>query len=371
MADVKLCGKPRSGLLDRQDLTTYDGPMPPTSVSTRVPVVILTGHLGSGKTTLLNHLLRQPGARVGVVVNDFGDINVDAGLVTGQVDEPASIAGGCLCCLPDAGGLDDALEKLTHPRLALDVVIVEASGIAEPGTLARLVRFSGVERVRRGGLIEVVDASAYFDTLDDGRGPAPVRFAAASLVVVNKTDLVPADDRSEVLARIEERVREHNPEVHVAYAVGGRIDPRLVYDAAVPEDPPDELPIAALLREAAASGHETHQHARAVTVTTPGTIEPSRLVDLLEEPPATAYRVKGTVAVATGQGPRSYHVNLVGRSAHVAAARTPNQASELVAIGLELETDPVRERLAKALAPAQRPSTEGLRRLRQLVRVSL
>ncbi|MER6974750.1 GTP-binding protein [Nocardioides sp. NPDC000445] len=345
--------------------------MPPTSTSSRVPVVILTGHLGSGKTTLLNHLLRQPGARVGVVVNDFGDINVDAGLVTGQIDEPASIAGGCLCCLPDAGGLDDALEKLTHPRLALDVVIVEASGIAEPGTLAKLVRFSGVERVRRGGLIEVVDASAYFDTLDDGRGPAPVRFAAASLVVINKTDLVPAAERDEVLARIERRVREHNPEVHIAYAVGGRIDPRLVYDAAVPEDPPDELPIAALLRVAAAS-HEAHQHARAVTVTTPGTIEPARLVDLLEEPPATAYRVKGTVAVATGQGPRSYHVNLVGRSAHVAAARRSQDAtSELVAIGLELEADSVRVDLTDALAPAERPSTEGLRRLRQLVRVSL
>lgn len=352
--------------------------MPPSSASTRVPVVVLTGHLGSGKTTLLNHLLRQPGARVGVVVNDFGDINVDAGLVTGQVDEPASIAGGCLCCLPDAGGLDDALEKLTHPRLALDVIIVEASGIAEPGTLARLVRFSGVERVRSGGLIEVVDASAYFDTLDDGRGAAPVRFAAASLVVINKTDLVPAGDREEVLARIEQRVRERHPEVQIAYAVGGRIDPRLVYDAAVPEDPPDELPIAALLREAAAEheAHVAHQHARAVTVSTPGTIEPARLLDLLEDPPAAAYRVKGTVAVATGQGPRSYQVNLVGRSAHVAAQRQPARTaaaptSELVAIGLELDPDAVRQRLADALAPAERPSTDGLRRLRQLVRVSL
>lgn len=349
--------------------------MPPTNASTRVPVVILTGHLGSGKTTLLNHLLRQPGARVGVVVNDFGDINVDAGLVTGQVDEPASIAGGCLCCLDDAGGLDDALEKLTHPRLALDVVIVEASGLAEPGTLARLVRFSGVERVRRGGLIEVVDASAYFDTLDDGRGPAPVRFAAATLVVINKTDLVPAADRDELLARIEQRVREHNPEVQIAYAVGGRIDPRLVYDAAVPEDPPDELPIAALLR-AAAADHAAHQHARSVTVTIPGTIEPARLLDLLEDPPTAAYRVKGTVAVATGQGPRSYQVNLVGRSAHVAAERrTPSRAtdprSELVAIGLELDPEAVRQRLTDALAPAERPSTDGLRRLRQLVRVSL
>jgi len=97
-----------------------------------IPVIALTGYLGAGKTSLLNHVLQAPGARIGVVINDFGEINVDAALVTGQVDEPVSIAGGCVCCLPDDGGLDEALEKLTDPRLALDVIIVEASGLADP-----------------------------------------------------------------------------------------------------------------------------------------------------------------------------------------------------------------------------------------------
>src|ERR1700743_412944 len=78
----------------------------------RIPVVALTGHLGAGKTTVLNHVLGHPGARIGVVINDFGDINVDATLVTGQVDEPASIAGGCLCCLADDQALDEAPAKL-------------------------------------------------------------------------------------------------------------------------------------------------------------------------------------------------------------------------------------------------------------------
>ena len=82
--------------------------MPPRTI----PVIALTGYLGAGKTSLLNHVLRTPQARLGVVINDFGELNVDAGLVTGQIDEPASIAGGCVCCLPDNGGLDDALTKL-------------------------------------------------------------------------------------------------------------------------------------------------------------------------------------------------------------------------------------------------------------------
>ncbi|WP_299016134.1 GTP-binding protein, partial [uncultured Caulobacter sp.] len=83
-------------------------------------MIALTGFLGAGKTTLLNHVLRTPGARIGVVINDFGDLNVDAALVTGQIDEPASIAGGCLCCLTDDDALDEALTKLADPALGLD-----------------------------------------------------------------------------------------------------------------------------------------------------------------------------------------------------------------------------------------------------------
>lgn len=140
------------------------------------PVIALTGYLGAGKTTLLNHVLRVPGARIGVVINDFGELNVDAALVTGQVDEPASIAGGCICCLPDEGGLDEALAKLADPRLGLDAIIVEASGLADPVAISRIIRFSGVERVRHGGVVDVVDAATHFDTVDQGgicRHPLP------------------------------------------------------------------------------------------------------------------------------------------------------------------------------------------------------
>lgn len=114
-----------------------------------VPVIALTGFLGAGKTTLLNHVLRTPGARIGVVINDFGDLNVDAALVTGQVDEPASIAGGCLCCLAEDDTLDEALTRLADPRLDLDAIIVEASGLADPVAISRIIR---VQRRRQRAL---------------------------------------------------------------------------------------------------------------------------------------------------------------------------------------------------------------------------
>ena len=118
-----------------------------------IPVIALTGYLGAGKTSLLNHVLRTSPARIGVVINDFGDINVDATLVSGQIDEPASIAGGCICCLPDDGGLDAALAKLADPRLELDAIIVEASGLADPVSIARIVGFSGVDGVRKDSVL--------------------------------------------------------------------------------------------------------------------------------------------------------------------------------------------------------------------------
>ena len=146
-----------------------------------VPVIALTGYLGAGKTTMLNHVLRTPGARIGVVINDFGELNVDAGLVTGQIDEPASIAGGCICCLSDDDTLDEALTKLADPKLDLDAIIVEASGMADPVAISRIIRFSGAENVRWGGVVDVIDARAHFDTVDRGgvppRDTAPPRWS--------------------------------------------------------------------------------------------------------------------------------------------------------------------------------------------------
>lgn len=84
----------------------------------RIPVVLVAGFLGAGKTTLLNHLLaNREGARVGVVVNDFGSVNVDALAVAGQVDTMVSLGNGCLCCAVDASGLDAMLGRLRRrPR---------------------------------------------------------------------------------------------------------------------------------------------------------------------------------------------------------------------------------------------------------------
>ncbi|MGE0218920.1 CobW family GTP-binding protein [Mycolicibacterium sp.] len=346
-----------------------------------IPVIALTGYLGAGKTTLLNHVLRSTGARVGVVINDFGALNVDAGLVTGQVDEPASIAGGCICCLPDEGGLDIALAKLADPKLDLDAIIVEASGLADPVAISRIIRFSGVDRVRPGGVVDVLDAATHFDTVDRDATP-PARYGAATLVVVNKLDQVPEADRAATLTRIEDRVRDRNPHAQIVGATAGRIDPALLYDVAA-TDPGGQLTFRELLiddTDTDASQDHHHDHARdhdhvhavSVTARSNGCVDPGAVIDLLEQPPAGVYRVKGTVAVRYRSSVRTYVANVVGPSVHIAAAPPRSVANALVAIGTDLDVDDVQARLDAALAPVPgQAAAPGLRRLQRYRRLSI
>ncbi|MGV0852978.1 CobW family GTP-binding protein [Mycolicibacterium phlei] len=342
------------------------------AVAATIPVIALTGYLGAGKTTLLNHVLRQPGARVGVVINDFGELNVDAALVTGQVDEPASIAGGCICCLPDDGGLDDALAKLADPKLGLDAIIVEASGLADPIAVSRLIRYSGVDRVRPGGVVDIIDAAAHFGTVDDGQTP-PARYAAASLVVVNKLDQIPESGRDEALQTIGNRVRERNPAAHVVGAVAGRIDPALLYDVTDNEAADGQLSLRELLVEDAHGGDaHPHVHADSVTVLSDGCVDADAVLDLLETPPAGVYRLKGTIAVRYRDRQRRYVVNVVGPTLHVATAPAAARANSLVAIGTHLDVEAVRTRLTEVLRPVEGPApSTGVRRLQRYRRLSI
>jgi len=340
-----------------------------------IPVIALTGYLGAGKTTLLNHVLRSPEARIGVVINDFGELNVDAGLVTGQVDEPASIAGGCICCLPDDGGLDVALSRLADPKLRLDAIIVEASGLADPVAISRIIRFSGVDGVRPGGVIDVLDAATHFDAVDRDATP-PARYGAATLVVVNKLDQITESERAATLQRFRSRVRERNPHAQVVGATAGRIDPALLYDVSTSGGEPGQLTFREVLfdnePDASPAHDHDHVHADSVTVVTDGCVDPGAVIDLLEQPPPGVYRMKGTVAVRYRASKRLYVVNVVGPSLHIAAALPAASANCLVAIGVGLAIDDVRERLSFALAPvAGTASAQGIRRLQRYRKLSI
>ncbi|RSD21447.1 CobW family GTP-binding protein [Amycolatopsis eburnea] len=313
----------------------------------RIPVVLVAGFLGAGKTTLLNHLLaNREGARVGVVVNDFGQVNVDALAVAGQVDTMVSLGNGCLCCAVDASGLDAMLTRLSSAEAGIDVIVVEASGIAEPRDLIRLMIASENPDIRYGGLAEVVDA-AEFEAARERHPELADHLRLADLVVLNKADRVSA----EALAKLTAVVEELAPGRPLLVTEHGRVDPRLFFDPEPRGERVGQLSFDDLREDD--HDHAEHLHAsyQTVTFTAETPLAPRAFVDFLERRPAGLYRMKGQADFGIDA---RFHLHTVGGFVQLARspwpAREPRR-TELVLIGAGLDADAVLADLERCVAP--------------------
>ncbi|GAA2066661.1 GTP-binding protein [Williamsia deligens] len=314
---------------------------------------MVSGFLGAGKTTMVNHLLRsRSGARIGVVVNDFGDVSIDALLVAGAVDGAVRLGNGCICCTADADTLGEVLGGLVAPAAGLDAVLVETSGLAEPAAVARMVIATADPRIGYGGLVYLVDAEN-LDALRPDNPEIDRHIALADLLVVNKVDRVDARTRDRVL----DGVRALNPTAAVVATVDGAVDPGLLLD--IPDDRdtgPRQLELADLLVAGDdETGHDDHHHAHtryeSLSVTADRPLHPRRLAAFLERPPAGVYRIKGVVELA-GADRHRLVVHAVGGLLDVttapgrrASAQRSVRQSDLVAIGAGMDAPTVRATL--------------------------
>jgi G3E family GTPase len=177
-------------------------------MSDKIPVTVLTGYLGAGKTTLLNRILSEPhGKKYAVIVNEFGEIGIDNDLIVGADEEVFEMNNGCVCCTV-RGDLIRIIDGLLKRKGKFDGILVETTGLADPAPVAQtfFVDETVSGKTSLDAVVTVVDAKWLKNRLKDAP-EAKNQIAFADVLVLNKSDLVTADE----LKDVELRIRAINP----------------------------------------------------------------------------------------------------------------------------------------------------------------
>ena len=325
-----------------------------------IPVTVIGGYLGTGKTTIVNQLLRSADRRLAVVVNDFGELGIDADLLaaTGR-DGIVDLPNGCICCTLGAD-FREGMERLASRPDPPEHIVIEASGVADPRQVAA---WSAVPPFEPAGIVVVIAADSVRRQADDRYVGDDVRrqLAAADLLVLTKADRC----RPDHLERVDAWLRSTVPDVPVVGAVEGDV-PLAVLLGARGRGGLDEV-----MPSTSTHGGDVGRRYVTWSWTSQQAVDPGELDRRIRTRPAGILRMKGTLlladpsladpALVVDDGPRvpvpAAVVQIVGRTARVSALRGPSPSrSSLVAIGLrgQLRVDAL-DRWAAHLAPADRP----------------
>jgi len=204
----------------------------PDSEKDLIPVTILTGFLGAGKTTLLNRILNeQHGERIAVIENEFGETGVDNDILVKDAEETiVEMNNGCLCCTVRGDLvriLGDLGRKRREGELRFDRVVIETTGLANPGPVAQTFFMDeGVAKVYLlDAVITVIDAKHAQKQLDE-HDEARAQVGFADRLLLSKTDLVAEDE----VADLMDRLRDMNPRAHQKKVHFGATDIREILD---------------------------------------------------------------------------------------------------------------------------------------------
>jgi G3E family GTPase len=285
-----------------------------------IAVTLIGGYLGAGKTTLVNHLLRNAnGRRLAVLVNEFGELPIDADLIEARDGNLISISGGCICC-SFGSDLLAALMQMKARSEAVDHLLIEASGVALPGSIVQSL--SLLPDLALDGVIVLADAEIIEERARDRYMGDTVRaqLAHADIILLNKTDLVSC----ERLDGISHWLNGMAPRARIVPARNAGIPLEII----VGQSPPGQFDSG--LGSPPVHHHTADYRTLSLGIDTP--CDPERLADALTLPEAGLLRAKGFVR---GIDSRLVTVHVVGRRAVVESAPSWVEGSgRIVCIGL-------------------------------------
>ncbi len=187
----------------------------------KTPIMLITGSLGSGKTTLLRRILDAAPFRIAVLMNEFGELAIDSRVISGENIDVIELAGGCVCCSM-TGEFEAAVREIIE-KLGADLIVVEATGVAESDSLVLEVE-DNLPEVRLDSVICITDA--YLSIRHPHVGyTLRTQIASADVILVNKIDLV---TEAEVKA-VEDQVRKHNDHAAILRTVNCAVDTELLF----------------------------------------------------------------------------------------------------------------------------------------------
>lgn len=296
-----------------------------------IPLTIIGGYLGAGKSTLLQRLVREPGDRIlGLLINDFGSINIDAELIASADHNKVELTNGCICCSL-ADGFHEALETLLLRDPTPDHILVEASGVADVHSLAQ---YGHHPELSLSGVLVVVDSETVRDKSKDPYVGRTItrHIEAADLIIANKQDLASDAEREHLKAWLA----SVNPAAPVLPTTNANVPIDIALDHRVTD------PTPSILNDPNPASPEANHLISANPTSSHATFErwlwqddspclPDDVEPFLKAIPSTIWRLKGWLETHDGV----LEIQKVGARLSIRARSDINKTGQsLIAIGL-------------------------------------